>query len=56
MELFAIAAAAYRANVPWSAYKFISDDANDGAADDWQAKVNHGEDLFLAELQARNLI
>lgn len=56
MELFAIAAAAHRAQVKWSAYKFISDDANEGAADDWQAKVNHGEELFLAELKTRGLI
>lgn len=56
MELFAIAAAAHRAGVKWSAYKFISDDANEGAAEDWQAKVNHGEELFLAELKARDLI
>lgn len=56
MELFAIAAAAHRANVKWSAYKFISDDANEGAAEDWQAKVNHGEELFLAELKARGVI
>lgn len=56
MELFAIAAAAHRAKVKWSAYKFISDDANEGAADDWQAKVNHGEELFLAELKTRQII
>lgn len=56
MELFAIAAAAHRANVKWSAYKFISDDANEGAAEDWQAKVNHGENLFLAALSARGLM
>lgn len=56
MELFAIASAAHRAKVKWSAYKFISDDANEGAADDWQAKVNHGEELFLAELKTRGLI
>ena len=56
MELFAFAAAAHRASIKWSAYKFISDDANEGAAEDWQEKVNHGEDLFLAELKARGMI
>lgn len=56
MELFAIAAAAHRANIKWNAYKFISDDANEGAAEDWQAKVNHGEEMFLAELRMRSLI
>lgn len=56
MELFAIAAAAHRANITWSSYKFISDDANDAAAEDWQTKVHHGEDLFLAELKSRGLI
>jgi adenosylhomocysteine nucleosidase len=56
MELFAIAAAAHERQVPWSAYKFISDDANDGAAEDWQAKVTHGEALFLAELRRLDII
>lgn len=56
MELFAIAAAAHRAHVNWHAYKFMSDDADESAAHEWQAKVNHGEDLFLAELKLRGLI
>ena len=56
MELFAIAAAAHHSQVPWSAYKFISDDANEGAADDWQAKVNHGEVLFLEALDRLGML
>lgn len=50
MELFAIAAAAHRAGVVWISYKFISDNANDEAATDWQRKINDGEKLFLEEL------
>jgi adenosylhomocysteine nucleosidase len=51
MELFAIAAAAYAYKVPWQAYKYITDDANESSADDWSQKVHHGEALFLERLQ-----
>jgi len=56
MELFAIAAVAYRFNIPWDSYKFISDDANEGAADEWQKKVSHGRNLFVLQLKALGII
>ena len=56
MELYAIAAAAHRMGVVWSAYKFVSDNANNDAADDWNKKVNHGEVLFLQELKKLGLL
>jgi adenosylhomocysteine nucleosidase len=46
MELFAIASACARFNVPWRAFKFITDDANDFAHEHWTANVASGEDLF----------
>ena len=56
MELFAIAAVAYRFNIPWDSYKFISDDANEGAAEDWQKRVSHGKNLFVAQLKVIGII
>ncbi|WP_369821179.1 5'-methylthioadenosine nucleosidase [Polynucleobacter sp. MWH-Tro8-2-5-gr] len=51
MELFAIAAAAYEHQISWQSYKYITDDANEHSASDWQAKVHHGQDLFLDQLK-----
>ncbi|QWE21440.1 5'-methylthioadenosine nucleosidase [Polynucleobacter sp. AP-Kolm-20A-A1] len=51
MELFAIAASAHHHDIPWTAYKYITDDANENSGNDWQEKVNHGQDLFLQELK-----
>ena len=47
MELFAIAAAAYASDIPWQAFKYITDDANEEAGDSWQEKVGFGADLFI---------
>ena len=46
MELFAIAHVCHRQGVPWRAFKFITDDANDFAAEHWTANVADGQDLF----------
>jgi adenosylhomocysteine nucleosidase len=46
MELFAIAQVCQRQTVPWRAFKFITDDANDFAAEHWTANVADGQDLF----------
>jgi adenosylhomocysteine nucleosidase len=51
MELFAIAAVAHDLGIPWSSYKYITDDANEHAGKDWHEKVNHGQELFLQELK-----
>jgi adenosylhomocysteine nucleosidase len=51
MELFAIAHACKRFDVPWRAFKFITDDANDLAHEHWTANVANGEDLFWEVLQ-----
>jgi adenosylhomocysteine nucleosidase len=51
MELFAIAAVAHVHGIPWSSYKYITDDANEHAGKDWHEKVNHGQELFLQELK-----
>ena len=46
MELFAIAQVCVRLNLPWRAFKFITDDANDFAAEHWTANVADGQTLF----------
>jgi adenosylhomocysteine nucleosidase len=46
MELFAIAHVCKCYDVPWRAFKFITDDANDFAHEHWTANVANGEDLF----------
>ena len=46
MELFAIAQVCQRHSLPWRAFKFITDDANDLAHQDWTANVKDGESLF----------
>jgi adenosylhomocysteine nucleosidase len=46
MELFAIAQVCLRHGIPWRAFKFITDDANDFAHEHWTANVANGQDLF----------
>lgn len=52
MELFAIAHACQRHSLPWRAFKFITDDANDFSAQEWTANVASGEHLFWDALKA----
>ena len=51
MELFAVAAAASEHSIPWRAYKYITDSADDTSAQDWGSKVNHGQAHFLSQLE-----
>ena len=46
MELFAIAHVCQRHSMPWRAFKFITDDANDFAHEHWTANVADGQQLF----------
>jgi adenosylhomocysteine nucleosidase len=55
MELFSIAHVCYRQMLPWRAFKFITDDADDNAAEHWTANIASGETLFwnnLKQIQA----
>ena len=52
MELFAIAHVCARHQVPWRAFKFITDDANDFAAEHWTANVADGQTLFWDAVKA----
>jgi len=57
MELFAIAHVCQRHSVPWRAFKFITDHANNLAAEHWTANVAGGQDLFwdaIKELTVSN--
>jgi adenosylhomocysteine nucleosidase len=51
MELFAIAAVAHDAAIPWRSFKYITDDADASAGSDWHTSVQHGEELFLEQLR-----
>jgi adenosylhomocysteine nucleosidase len=51
MELFAIAAIAYEHHIPWQSFKYITDEANESSGADWQARVHHGQDLFLDQIK-----
>lgn len=50
MELFAIARVCHHFGLPWRAFKFVTDGADDDAADDWQARVHLGAALFWQHL------
>ena len=52
MELFAIAQVCLRHGIPWRAFKFITDDANDDAHEHWTANVANGQDLFWDAMKA----
>jgi len=53
MELFAIAETCRRAGVPWWACKYVTDSADESAANDWNERVGAGEALFLTALGER---
>jgi adenosylhomocysteine nucleosidase len=48
---FAIAAIAHDHHIPWQSFKYITDEANENSGDDWQSKVNHGQELYLAQIK-----
>ena len=50
MEAYALAKAANRYNIPFKCYKYVSDFADEDAADTWQENVDKGADLFTAIL------
>jgi adenosylhomocysteine nucleosidase len=52
MELYAIAHVCRRSGVPWRAFKFVTDAADDSAADHWNERVGHGEEQFVAALES----
>jgi adenosylhomocysteine nucleosidase len=51
MELFAIAWVCQREGVPWRAFKFISDHADNDAGTSWQAHLASRRELFLQQLE-----
>jgi adenosylhomocysteine nucleosidase len=55
MELFAIARVCAHYGVPWRAFMFITDGADDNAADHWSANVASGEALFWGALRRQVL-
>jgi adenosylhomocysteine nucleosidase len=51
MEAYAIAKVCQLNRVRFSCYKFVTDAANTNAADEWGAKVVHGQDHYLLKLK-----
>ena len=49
--MVAVAQVCRRHGLPWRAFKFITDDANDLAHQDWTANVKDGEGLFWDALE-----
>ncbi|MBR1122834.1 5'-methylthioadenosine nucleosidase [Bradyrhizobium lablabi] len=52
MELFAIASVCKRFGVPWRAFKYVTDAADDAAHEQWNANCAPGADLFWDRLGA----
>lgn len=50
MELFALALVCHRKGIAWRSFKYITDDTDDNAGENWQDRVHNGRDLFLAKL------
>lgn len=50
MELFALALVCHRRQIAWRAFKYITDDTNESAGQDWMERIHHGRDLFLHKL------
>jgi adenosylhomocysteine nucleosidase len=53
MELFALAMACHQHGVGWQAMKYITDDADSAAAQDWSSQVRQGRLLFRQWLAQR---
>jgi adenosylhomocysteine nucleosidase len=51
MELFAIAHIAHQFHIPWRSFKYVTDDANSDAGNEWHHRVNHGQELYLEKLK-----
>ena len=50
MELFAIALTCHRKGIAWRSFKYITDDTDENAGQEWADQMHHGRDLFLAKL------
>ena len=50
MEAYAIAKVCLREDIQFLCFKFISDQANEDASNDWKEKLSFGSDLFKTKL------
>jgi|TARA_B100001057_G_C22653567_1_gene873064 adenosylhomocysteine nucleosidase len=55
MEAYALAKVCAYMNVDFICYKYVSDDADEEASDDWEENVHKGEDLFYDILEKEHL-
>lgn len=51
MEAYAIARVCYQYQVDFACYKFVSDAADNTAADDWQSQVSSGQAHYISKLR-----
>ena len=51
MEAYAIAKICYLKNIKFRCFKYISDNANAGANDDWIKNVSFGKKLFIERMK-----
>jgi len=50
MELFALALVCHRKGIAWRSFKFITDDTDEKAGEEWHDKSHHGRELFLHKI------
>ncbi len=50
MEAYAIAKVCVKEGIEFYCYKFVSDQANENASDDWKVNLSVGADIFKAKL------
>jgi len=55
MEAYAIAKVCKRNDIEFICFKYISDEADSNASDDWQTNVSKGEDFFLKTIESLNI-
>ncbi len=59
MESYAIAKTCYKEGVKFRSFKYISDDADENSADDWEENIHKGNELFqklLSEIDTYGII
>ena len=56
MEAYALAKVCKLENIPFRCFKFISDNADESASDDWKKNCENGAQLFKHKLQGLGLL
>jgi adenosylhomocysteine nucleosidase len=54
MEAYALAKICKLENIPFACIKYITDGADEGASNDWQANLKHAAEAFVGLLSGKN--